>query len=328
VTAASEASHAPRTALITGAAGQDGRLLSARLLAQGHAVVGIVRPGTALPPGPPALRFIEADLREPGLFDRLLRELRPDEIYHLAAFHHSAQEAGAGCDVLRSRRQMVDSNFGVCSALAMALLETALPARLVFAASSQMYTPSDAVTLIDEDSPRRPSTFYGHVKAWSTELLGQLRAEHGLRASTAILFNHESSLRRPSFVSRKITLAAAAAAAGRPQPLRLMNLGARVDWSAAEDVVAALQAMAGAATPQDCIVASGRLRSVRELLAAAFGHVGLDWREHTQFDRDSVEPALCGNPQRLQALGWQPGLDFATWVGQMVDHDRRALQPD
>jgi GDPmannose 4,6-dehydratase len=327
VTAASPVSHAQRTALITGAAGQDGQLLSARLLSQGYAVVGIVRPGTALPPGPPALRFVESDLREPGLFDRLLPVLRPDEIYHLAAFHRSAQEAGAGSDVLRWHRQMVDTNFGACSALAMALLESALPARLVFAASSQMYTPGEAVSLIDEDSPRRPSTFYGHAKAWSTALLGQLRAEHGLHASTAILFNHESSLRRPSFVSRKITLAAAAAAAGRPHPLRLMNVGARVDWSAAEDVVAALQTMAGAATPQDCVVASGRLHSVRELLAAAFGHVGLDWREHTQFDRDSAEPALCGKPRRLQALGWQPDLGFETWVGRMVDHDRQALQP-
>jgi len=312
---------AARTALITGIAGQDGQLLCSHLLSQGYHVVGILRPGTAMPPSPPGLRLVESDLLEPGLFDQLIPKLQPDEIYHLAAYHHSAQQAIAIENGLQSRRLMVDTNFGTCYALALSLLESGLPARLVFAASSQMYTACDETTQVDESSPRNPATFYGHVKGWSTDLLGLLRREHGLHASSAILFNHESSLRRPSFVSRKISLAAAAAASGRPLPLKLMNIGARVDWSAAEDVVKALQIIAVADIPQDCVVASGHLHSVRDLLRVAFGHVGLDWRAYTQFERDTSEPSLCGNSLRLQSLGWQPCLDFNTWVGRMVDHD-------
>lgn len=313
--------RAARTALITGIAGQDGRLLSSHLLSQGYQVVGIVRPGKAMPPSPSGLRLIESDLLVPGLFDQLIPNLQPDEIYHLAAYHHSSQEASALQNSLQARRLMVDTNFGTCYALALALLESGLPARLVFAASSQMYTACDDTTHVDESSPRNPATFYGHVKGWGTELLGLLRREHGLHASTAILFNHESSLRHPNFVSRKISLAAAAAAQGRPLPLKMMNIGARVDWSAAEDVVSALQIMAGADIPQDCVVASGQLHSVRDLLKAAFDHVGLDWRSYTQFERDTSEPSLCGNSLRLQGLGWTPRFDFNTWVGRMVDHD-------
>lgn len=313
--------RAVRTALITGIAGQDGRLLSSHLLSQGYQVVGLMRPGTIMPPSPPELRLIESDLLEPGLFEQLIPKLQPDEIYHLAAYHHSAQQASAIENNLQARRLMVDTNFGTCSALALSLLESGLPGRLVFAASSQMYLACDDITEIDESSPRNPATFYGHVKGWSTELLGLLRREHGLQASSAILFNHESRFRRPSFVSRKITLAASAAANGRPQPLRLLNIGARVDWSAAEDVVSALKIMAGTDIPQDCIVASGNLHSVRDLLMVAFDHVGLDWRNYTEFECDTSEPSLCGNSMRIKGLGWKPHMDFRTWVGRMVDHD-------
>ncbi len=318
---------AGRTALVTGAAGQDGRLLTECLLAEGCRVVGIVRPGTAagLPARACALQLIEADLREPGLFERLLPELRPHEIYHLAAFHHSAQE-GTDHEIAASRRAMVDTNFGTCQALALALLDSGLPARLVFAASSQMYTATDALTRVDEASPRCPATFYGHVKSWSTELLALLRREHGLHASTAILFNHESPLRRPQFVSRKISMAAAAAARGRPLPLQLMNIGARVDWSAASDVVEALRLMARADAPGDCVVACGQVHSVRDLLTVAFGHVGLDWQAFTRYTRDTTEATLCGDPALLERrLGWRRRVSFEALVGQMVDHDLAAL---
>lgn len=317
--------RATRTALITGAAGQDGRLLIAHLLSNGYQVVGIVRPGTAILPTPPGLRLIEFNLLEPGLFEKLIPQLKPDEIYHLGAYHHSAQEAGSGQNSLQVRRLMVDTNFGTCYGLAMALLESGLPARLVFAASSQMYTASEETTQVDESTARRPATFYGHAKSWSTDLLELLRVDHSLHASSAILFNHESSLRRPGFVSRKISMAAAAAATGKPLPLKLMNIGARVDWSSAEDVVVALQIIATADKPQDYVVSSGQLHSVKDLLMAAFSHVGLDWRSYTQYDRDVYEPSIVGNSLRLQSLGWRPHQDFHTWVGRMVDHDLQLL---
>ena len=139
--------------------------------------------------------------------------------------------------------------------------------------------------------PRRPATFYGHSKSWSMDLLAFLRRESGLHASSAILFNHESPLRRPQFVSRKVTRAAAAARLGQalPRP-ELHNVGARVDWCSARDVVRGLRLMADAEEPQDYVVGSGELHSVRDLLQVAFGHVGLDWRHNALAQRP---PKLC-----------------------------------
>jgi len=319
-----------KTALITGAAGQDGTLLRDRLLADGYRVIGVMRPGSgeaharprraqqAAQPG--TLELIEADVADPAILPALLSDWRPDEVYHLAAVHHSTQDNSQRG--LRSRQSMLDTNFGSTRALAFAVLESGLRCNVVFAASSQMFRADRERHLIDESSPRNPSTFYGHIKSWSTDLLSSLRADHGLRASTAILFNHESPLRRPQFVSRKVTQAAAAASLGRPVALELLNIGSRVDFSSARDVVEALHLMGLAAEPRDYVVSSGELQSIRGLLESAFGHVGLDWREFTTFRLDREEPALCGQPRLIEAaLGWRRTWSFAQTIAEMVDHD-------
>jgi GDPmannose 4,6-dehydratase len=251
----------------------------------------------------------------------LLAHLSPDEIYHLAAVHHSTEENSTYSET-QIRQRMVDTNFGSTQSLAFALLKSKVSSHLIFAASSQMYTASRHQHMVDETSPKLPSTFYGHTKAWSTDLLAVLRSEFGLRASTAILFNHESHLRRARYVSRKISLAAAAAHLKRPVSLDLLNVGARADWCSAVDTVRALHLMATAAEPADYIVASGELHSVRDMLDAAFGHVGLDWRQFATFRLDDEQPALCGDPRRLEnALAWQRTKSFATTIAEMVDAD-------
>jgi GDPmannose 4,6-dehydratase len=308
--------------LIIGARGQDGTLLAEYLVGLGYQVVGIARPGSgALPAVPAAQRIIEADVRDSALLRSLLLEIVPDEIYHLAAFHYSTQDNTQHGD-LRSKQAMVDTNFSSTAALAFAVLETGLRSQLVFAASSQMYTATQMIHVIDETSLRRPNTFYGHTKSWSVDLLAQLRREAGLRACTAILFNHDSPLRRATFVSRKISQAAAAAKLGERVPLNLLNIGARVDWSSARDVVRALHLIATSTDPSDFVVASGQLHSVRDMLDIAFGHVGLDWRECTTFCSDCEEPALCGNSARLEAtLGWTRAYAFSDMIVEMVDAD-------
>lgn len=324
------------TVLITGALGQDGSLLTEYLLGLGHEVIGIVREladgSVAAPFG---ARLMRADLADEAATQALLSAVRPNAIYHLAAVHHATQEQGANFRV-DVYRDMLKMNFLATRSLAFAMLEICPQARLVFAASSQMYGAGSAIPgacmEVDETTRRDPLTFYGHSKSWSADLLAYLRREAGLHASSAILFNHESPRRRPQFVTRNITRAAAAAASqgsGRGSKLELMNIGARVDWSSAGDVVRALHLMAQAGLAGDYVVASGTLHTVRDVLEVAFGHVGLDWREHVAFKQDAPTAALVGRPEKIErVLGWHRLTGFGQMISEMVDSDLRLFSRD
>lgn len=317
---------AARTALITGALGQDGSLLAELLLSRGYRVVGVVRAGSTLPVEGPltGVAFVATDLVDPMAVRALLEEWRPDELYHLAAFHHSSQDNSVST-ALAGKDAMLSTNFLATKTLAFALMEMQSACHLVFASSSQMFTAVEMSHQISEQSPRQPATFYGHVKSWSMDLLAFLRDESGLRASSAILFNHESPRRDVQFVSRKITRAAAQAAAGGRPTLELHNIGARVDWSSARDVVQALSLMGRSGAPRDYVVASGALHAVRDLLQTAFGHVGLDWSQFASFREDRATPALSGQTRAIEAtLGWERTVTFEDMVTEMVDHDLRA----
>ena len=316
-----------KTALITGALGQDGRLLATHLLESGYQVIGLSRPG-AVPPSEGILSNMRCE--HPSLTDapalrHLLARTRPDEIYHLAAVHHSSQEHQSHRS-LNLHEAMLSGNFLATKTLAFAMMETRIPAHLVFAASSQMFTAEMGDCTIDERSSRKPSTFYGHIKSWSMDLLTFLRREQGLQASSAILFNHESPLRGHQFVSRKISRAAALAKLGRPVKLELHNLAARVDWSSAGDVVRALHLMAAADQADDYVVASGQLHSVEEMLGVAFAHAGLNWQDHVDMRPGQPMPALAGCSAALrEKLHWAPRSSFKNMIAEMVDYDIKNL---
>lgn len=314
--------QAAPTALITGVLGQDGSLLATELSAVGHRVVGVARPGSVRRPGsiPPGVEVVEADLCDDAAVETLLDQWHPQQIYHLAAFHHSSQEPAVSA--VEAKQAMLRHNFLSTQTLALALLRRENEARLVFASSSQIFSGDTGVRRVDEDSHRNPQTLYGHCKSWSMDLLAFLQRESGLHFSSAILFNHESPRRPQVFVTRKISTAAARAARGLPVDLQLLNIGARVDWSSAHDVVRALRLMADADAPADYVVASGVLHSVRAVLDVAFGHVGLEWQRYTQYEEDRDAPALVGDTQRLcQTLGWQPEVSFQEMIVAMVEHD-------
>ena len=314
---------ASRTALITGVLGQDGSLLAELLLSRGYRVVGVMRAGSVPPSQGPLLAatLVSIDLADPIAVRVLLEEWKPDELYHLAAFHHSSQDNSVSSG-LRGKDAMLATNFWSTKTLAFTLAEQRSICHLVFASSSQIFTATQLQQEIDERSPRHPATFYGHSKSWSMDLLGFLRKESGLRASNAILFNHESSRRGVQFVSRKITRAAALASAGARPSLDLQNIGARVDWSSADDVVRALGLIGRSDQASDYVVASGSLHSVRDLLQVAFVHVGLDWEAFTSYQEDTARPALVGQARFLEAtLGWRPKVAFQAMVAEMVDHD-------
>lgn len=315
----------PTTALITGVLGQDGRLLAERLLDLGYRVVGVTKPTHNLPEDEffPRIHLLAVDLADGPAVVAMLDTWQPDEIYHLAAAHHSSQD-NLVSNGLAMKETMLAHNFLSTRAIAFAMLQLQSYAHLVFAASSQMYTPQSLIHEINENTQRNPRTFYGLTKSWSTELLAFLRVESGLRVSTAILFNHESPLRNRRFVSRKITQAAARAKAGLHVGLELFNIGARVDWSSARDVVNALHLMALAEKGNDYVVGSGKLHAVRDILEIAFGNVALDWREFTTYQCDVEEKALIGQPRLLcDTLGWQPSVSFEEMIIEMVEHDMR-----
>ena len=309
--------------LVTGALGQDGFILCRRLRELGAAVIGIARPAThparrdvLLDAG---CRIADLDLGDTAAVGQLVAEVRPERIFHLAAAHRPAVGNAESPETWRS---MLAVNVSATEALARAVVSRGLDCSLVYASSSQIWTAREPEQRVNEQTPTEPATFYGHTKAWAAELLRQYRERHGLRAMVAVLFNHESPWRGPDFVTRKITMAAARAAAGGSTKLRLANIGARVDWQAATDVIEALLLMAQSGAAEDYVLASGRSRSVQDFAAAAYRHVGLDWRDHVSADSDEAKPALVGVPDKaMRQLGWRPQQTFEQLVSGMVEAD-------
>lgn len=309
-------------ALVTGALGQDGFILSRALRSRGVEVVGVARPGGSerrrILEGL-GCRIAEIDLRDPAPLAALVADIRPGSIFHLAAAHHAA---GAPEDAA-VWRAMTAVNQHATEVLAAAASGTACA--LVYASSSQIWTARDAEHVVDEASPRDPASFYGRTKIAAAEALAHFRTHGGLNASVAILFNHESPWRAPSFVTRKISMAAARAARGDRAPLDLMNIGARADWQAASDVIEALMLMAGAAAPGDYVLASGRAHAVRDFVAAAYDRAGVP--PVVAAARDQAGPVLVGNAAKARReLGWRPATGFVQIAEEMVDADIKRLE--
>jgi GDPmannose 4,6-dehydratase len=316
-----------KTALITGVLGQDGSLLAELLLSRGYKVIGmgLRRKDPRLKGVLAGMEFVADDITNPSAVRRLLQRFEPDELYHLAAVHHSSQETSIS-RALIGRDAMIKINFHATKVLAFSILELKLNCNFVFASTSQIFTPLNMTHKVNEKTPRSPSTFYGHVKSWSMDLLTHLRNEAGLRTSSAILFNHESPKRGLQFVSRKITNAAARAASGLNPRLALQNIGARVDWSSASDVVQALSLIGQSMDARDYVVGSGKLHSIRHFLDLAFQHVNLDWTKFTTFENDILTPTLVGQADQIKmVLKWAPISSFEQIVINMVNHDVKKI---
>lgn len=308
-------------AMVTGIAGQDGSYMAQWLLGKGYEVVGVGQSIGSVAPRP-GLRAIACDVTDGQRMAQLVDAYRPSEIYNCAAM-----SSGAG---------MYDdpARIGMINGLAVTHLLEAIRRvdpriRLCQASSSEMFgqplsSPQSEAT---EFRPRSP---YGAAKVYAHTMLRIYRERYGMHLCSAILFNHESPLRRLEFVTRKVTHAAAAIKLGRSSQLQLGDLDACRDWGYAGDVVRAMWLMLQNTTPNDYVVATGQVHSVRELCEIAFSHLGLDYRE---FVRESAEHArgseqvqLVGDPSRARAdLGWEPQVAFADMIRSMVDSDMKLL---
>lgn len=305
-----------KSALIVGSEGQDGRVLRARLERQGDRVLGLHR-GGVVASGVEWSRAVDItrfeDVRE------VVQAVRPDEIYHLAAIHHSSEEAHV--EDRASFLRLYEVNFFSLLNFLEAARLASPSSRVFFAASSHIFgTPGTEVQ--DETTPLNPESIYAMTKVDGLLACRLYRRVHGLFASTGILYTHESPSRDEKFLSMKIVRAALRIKAGTQRELLLGRLDARVDWGFAEDYVEAMQGILGAPEAGEFVVATGTAHSVEDFVRVAFEAVGLDWRRHVREDPSLITrdtPLRIGNPARLKAAtGWSPRTGFETMVHELV----------
>ena len=312
-----------KRALITGISGQDGSYLAELLLDEGYEVFGLTRRASA-----PNLWRIEhlldrITLRPGDLLDqlsliRVLNEVRPQEVYNLAAMSF----VPASWD-----QPMLTGEFNAQGVTRMleAVRHVDPSIRLYQASSSEMFGKVREVPQT-ELTPFYPRSPYGVSKVFAHYITVNYRESYELFAVSGILFNHESPRRGLEFVTRKVTDGVARIKLGLARELRLGNLDAQRDWGFAGDYVRAMWLMLQQDEPDDFVVATGESHSVRELVEIAFRHAGLDWQEYVKTDPGLLRPAevdhLIGDPAKARrVLKWQPSVDFNGLVRMMVDAD-------
>ena len=312
-----------KKALITGITGQDGSYLAELLLEKGYEVHGLVRRSSSfntwrIDHVREQLVLHYGDLVDQNSLVRALEALEPDELYNLAAQSH-----------VRVSFDMPEYTTDVTAIGVLRVLDAVrdlgCKTRIYQAGSSEMYglvqeTPQTERTPFHPRSPYAVSKVYGHWMAVN------YRESYGMYVSNGILFNHESPRRGENFVTRKITLGAAAIKQGRSRELKLGNLEAKRDWGYAKDYVEAMWRILQQDQPGDYVVATGETHSVREFCEAAFSCVGLDWREFVKLDQKYFRPAevdlLLGDASKARReLGWEPRVTFRGLVSLMVQAD-------
>ncbi len=326
-----------KTALITGVTGQDGSYLAEFLIARGYDVHGMVRRASTLNrariehlhvprkdgDGRPPLTLHYGDLTDSGNLNRLIKSIRPDEVYNLAAQSHvhisfDQPEYTGEVDALGTTR------------LLEAIRTAGIGARFYQAGTSELFGSSPPPQ--NEFSPFHPRSPYAVAKVYAHWTTVNYREAHSMFACNGILFNHESPRRGENFVTRKVTRGVAAALSSGAV-LHLGNLDARRDWGHAKDYVEAMWLMLQQEVPDDYVIGTGESRSVRDLLEVAFGMVGLDWHDFVETDPAFTRPAeaadLLADPTKArQILHWQPQHTFHELIREMLETDLKAAGLD
>jgi GDPmannose 4,6-dehydratase len=325
---------ARRVAFITGITGQDGSYLAELLLGRGYLVHGLVRRASMFNRSriehlrhDPAIYgkslFLHyGDLHDITALRRIFRQVKPDEVYHLAGQSH----VGLSFEIPEvTCNEVANATLGLLEIMR----DQDHPVRFYHAASSEIFgTPE--MSPQTEDTPARPGNPYGCAKAFAVQICRVYRKAYGLFVCNGIAYNHESPRRGENFVTRKISLAAARIKLGRQDKLQLGGLDARRDWGYAPEYVEGMWRMMQEPEPDDYVLATNETHSVRDFLDAAFARVGLDWREHVIFEARFVRPAEVGGlmgdyAKARRKLGWEPKTRMAALAAIMVDADLAAL---
>jgi GDPmannose 4,6-dehydratase len=298
-------------ALITGACGQDGWYLSEFLVGKGYEVVGTRRGNEEPADEPPGVQMVFGDVSDALCMRTLVEEHRPDEVYNLAAITHVG-------DSFSAMAAAFDVNaVGTANCLDAA---ARIGAKFYQASTSELF--GDSPPPQREDSPMRPRSPYACAKLAAYWLTRNYR-ERGMHAVNGILFNHESVRRGGGFVTQKVARAVAAIKRGTQRDLVLGNLDAARDWGHARDYVRGMW-MLMQQPADDYVLATGQMRTVRDLCEVAFTHAGLDYREHVRtseaFRRPLEVERLCGDARKANAIGWWPQVTFEDMIREMVDY--------
>lgn len=323
-----------KRAIVTGITGQDGSFLAEQLLEKGYEVHGFIRRSSSfnteridhLYRDPHEeqvqLRLHHADLSESSRLVRLVYEIQPDEVYHLGAQSH----VRVSFDVPEYTNDI--TAMGTVRLLE-AIRDARVQTRFYQASSSEMFgaTPPPQ----SEATPFHPRSPYAVAKVAAYWITVNYRESYGMHASNGILFNHESERRGETFVTRKITRALAAIHLGLQDKLFLGNLDAKRDWGYAPDYTDAMWRMVQLDEPDDYVIATGEMHSVREFLDEAAQCLGMDWHDVVEIDANYYRPAevdaLCGDASKAyERLGWKPTVGFKELVRIMVDADLKALE--
>lgn len=302
-----------KKALITGITGQDGSYLAELLLEKGYEVHGLIRRASTFNTG--RVKHLYRDPHEDGVqfflhygdlsdgsrLVTLLDKIKPDEVYHLAAQSHVRVS-------FDEPEHTADTTGTATTRLLEGIRMLGLDCRFYQASSSEMFGAAPPPQ--NESTPFWPRSPYGASKLYSYWITRNYREAYGMYAVNGILFNHESPRRGETFVTRKITRAAARIKVGLENVLYLGNLDAVRDWGYAKEYVDAMWRMLQAAEPSDYVVATGIPCTVKDFVAIAFDHLGLDWTEYVKFDERYLRPsevdALVGDPSRAaHVLGWK-----------------------
>ncbi|MEU4511568.1 GDP-mannose 4,6-dehydratase [Nonomuraea wenchangensis] len=327
-----------RRALITGITGQDGSYLAEHLLEQGYEVWGLAR-GQANPRVSRVRRLlsdvqvVRGDLLDQGSLISAVERVQPDEVYNLGAISFvpmSWEQAELTAEVTGMGVLRMLEAIRVCSGVSRGGASAASGQIRFYQASSSEMFGQVSETPQNERTSFHPRSPYGVAKAYGHFLTQNYRESYGMFAVSGILFNHESPRRGAEFVTRKVSLGVARIKLGLASELRLGNLEARRDWGYAGDYVRAMHLMLRADKPEDYVIGTGRMKSVRELAEAAFTAAGLDWERYVVTDQTLHRPAevdlLCADPKKARnQLGWEPTVSFDELVAMMVEADMKLL---
>jgi GDPmannose 4,6-dehydratase len=321
------------TAIITGITGQDGSFLSELLLEKGYNVHGIIRRSSNFNTqridhiyNNPNLKLHYGDLHDSLSIFSLINEIKPDEIYNLGAQSH-----------VRVSYDIPEYTFDVVALGPVRILESIrkINPEIKFyqASSSEMYGSNYLGKPQNENTRFHPRSPYGCAKVAAYHTTINYRESYGVHASNGILFNHESERRGETFVTRKVTRAAARIKIGIQDKLFLGNLDAKRDWGYAKDHVEAMWMMLQQNNSGDYVIATGEIWSIRDLLGRAFEHVGLDWNKYVELDPKYYRPAevdiLHGDSTKAKTiLKWEPRTSFDDMVKIMMNHDLKLAEQE
>jgi len=325
-----------KKAFITGITGQDGSYLAELLLEKGYEVHGLVRRSSTYTigshegvlskeqPGAEHLYLYYGDLSDFSSLSRVLSQVRPDEVYNLAAM----SDVGVSFDIPEYTGDI--TGLGA-SRVIEAVRQSGRPdTRIYQASTSELYGEVLEIPQ-SETTPFNPQSPYAISKQYAYWMSKNYRDSYGMFIANGILFNHESPRRGPNFVTRKISRGVAEIAAGIRKKIYLGNIEAKRDWGYAPEYVEAMWRMLQHDTPDDFVLATGETHSIREFLEEAFSLVNLKWEDHVEIRKELFRPSevdlLVGDPSKAkQVLGWEPKVRFKDLVKILVEADIQALQ--